>query len=226
MISATGETDLVAGDEEAPLTGKVAAEELSSHAHLSTDVADAGVRVPTLGEEPSGGLQDSGARLLAKATERNPERAGTWGWFSSTAFTEFSLPTIRDHGTTMLIIEQNVERGLALADRVFVIEKGAIALSGEPQELRGNPRLGSLHMGETCRPGIVWGVSSRWRFSHRVVADRPLPSHGKISGPECTVQWAVSPCRRVLGDAHRRRGSLCDAIAEASHIRWRRLVST
>lgn len=66
-----------------------------------------------------------------------------------------TLTSIRDHGTTMLIIEQNVERGLALADRVFVMEKGAIALSGEPHELRGNPRLESLYMGETCRPGIV-----------------------------------------------------------------------
>jgi len=61
-----------------------------------------------------------------------------------------TLATIRDQGMTMLIIEQNVERGLALANHVFVMEKGTVALSGTPDELRGNPRLESLYMGEVC----------------------------------------------------------------------------
>jgi branched-chain amino acid transport system ATP-binding protein len=61
-----------------------------------------------------------------------------------------TLTAIRDQGMTMLIIEQNVERGLALASHVFVMEKGTVALSGTPQELRGNPRLESLYMGEAC----------------------------------------------------------------------------
>jgi branched-chain amino acid transport system ATP-binding protein len=58
-----------------------------------------------------------------------------------------TLVAIRERGTTMLIIEQNVERGLALADRVFVMEKGGIALAGTPAELRDNPVLRSLYMG-------------------------------------------------------------------------------
>lgn len=62
-----------------------------------------------------------------------------------------TLVTIRDQGITMLIIEQNVERGLALADRVFVMEKGSIALHGTPEELRGSPKLASLYMGELAR---------------------------------------------------------------------------
>ena len=58
-----------------------------------------------------------------------------------------TLVAIRERGTTMLIIEQNVERGLALADRVFVMEKGGIALAGTPAELRENPHLQSLYVG-------------------------------------------------------------------------------
>jgi branched-chain amino acid transport system ATP-binding protein len=58
-----------------------------------------------------------------------------------------TLVAIRERGTTMLIIEQNVERGLALADRVFVMEKGSVALAGTPAELRDNPVLQSLYMG-------------------------------------------------------------------------------
>jgi branched-chain amino acid transport system ATP-binding protein len=61
-----------------------------------------------------------------------------------------TLTTIRDQGTTLLITEQNVERGLSLADRVFVMEKGTVALGGTPSELRGNPRLESLYLGEVC----------------------------------------------------------------------------
>jgi branched-chain amino acid transport system ATP-binding protein len=60
-----------------------------------------------------------------------------------------TLVEIRDKGTTMILIEQNVERGLSLADRVFVLEKGTIALSGTPDELRGDSRLEALYMGET-----------------------------------------------------------------------------
>ena len=59
-----------------------------------------------------------------------------------------TLVRIRDEGTTMILIEQNVERGLSLADRVFVLEKGTIALGGTPAELRGDPRLEALYMGE------------------------------------------------------------------------------
>ena len=59
-----------------------------------------------------------------------------------------TLVKIRDEGTTMVLIEQNVERGLALADRVFVMEKGTIALGGRPDELRGDARLEALYMGE------------------------------------------------------------------------------
>ena len=40
----------------------------------------------------------------------------------------------------MILIEQNVERGLSLADRVFVLEKHHRA-GGTPDELRGDPRL-------------------------------------------------------------------------------------
>ncbi|NLE21299.1 MAG: ATP-binding cassette domain-containing protein [Actinobacteria bacterium] len=59
-----------------------------------------------------------------------------------------TLVKIRDEGTTMILIEQNMERGLSLADRVFVLEKGTIALGGTPDELRGDPRLEALYMGE------------------------------------------------------------------------------
>jgi branched-chain amino acid transport system ATP-binding protein len=46
------------------------------------------------------------------------------------------------------VIEQNVERGLALADRAYVLEKGRVALAGPPPAIRHDPRLLALYVGE------------------------------------------------------------------------------
>jgi ABC-type branched-subunit amino acid transport system ATPase component/ABC-type branched-subunit amino acid transport system permease subunit len=59
-----------------------------------------------------------------------------------------ALGTINDTGVSMIVIEQNVARGLALADRVVVLEKGTVALVGSPDEVRTNPKLGTLYVGQ------------------------------------------------------------------------------
>jgi len=58
------------------------------------------------------------------------------------------IAELHAQGATMLLIEQNVERGLALADRAYVLEKGVVALSGPPDEIRNDPRLLALYVGE------------------------------------------------------------------------------
>jgi branched-chain amino acid transport system ATP-binding protein len=59
-----------------------------------------------------------------------------------------ALAAINRRGVAMLVIEQNVERGLALADRAYVLERGRVALSGEPGAIRDDPRLLALYVGE------------------------------------------------------------------------------
>jgi branched-chain amino acid transport system ATP-binding protein len=59
-----------------------------------------------------------------------------------------ALAEINSRGVAMIVIEQNVERGLALADHVAVLEKGQVALTGTPAEVRSDPRLLSLYVGE------------------------------------------------------------------------------
>jgi branched-chain amino acid transport system ATP-binding protein len=51
-----------------------------------------------------------------------------------------TLATIRDAGTTLLIIEQHVTHALALADDVVVLVRGEVAFSGPTKE------LGDLHI--------------------------------------------------------------------------------
>jgi branched-chain amino acid transport system ATP-binding protein len=58
------------------------------------------------------------------------------------------IAELHSQGVTMLLIEQNVERGLALADRAYVLEKGVVALSGHPEEIRNDGRLLALYVGE------------------------------------------------------------------------------
>jgi branched-chain amino acid transport system ATP-binding protein len=46
-----------------------------------------------------------------------------------------ALPTIRDTGTTMLLVEQDVNQALAAADHVCCLLEGRVSLRGAPDEL-------------------------------------------------------------------------------------------
>ncbi len=48
---------------------------------------------------------------------------------------------LKREGLTILLAEQGVAFSLALADRVYVLEKGAVRFSGQAAELRDNPAL-------------------------------------------------------------------------------------
>lgn len=57
---------------------------------------------------------------------------------------------IRDvttHGMTVLLVEQNVFRTLRLADRGYVLENGAIVLTGTGAELLSNPHVKKAYLG-------------------------------------------------------------------------------
>jgi branched-chain amino acid transport system ATP-binding protein len=51
------------------------------------------------------------------------------------------IARLKHDGLTILLAEQNVEFSLALADRVYVLEKGAIRFSGPAARLRGDEAL-------------------------------------------------------------------------------------
>jgi branched-chain amino acid transport system ATP-binding protein len=51
------------------------------------------------------------------------------------------IARLKREGLTILLAEQNVDFSLALADRVYVLEKGAIRFSGAASELRDNEAL-------------------------------------------------------------------------------------
>ncbi|WP_321877807.1 ATP-binding cassette domain-containing protein [Paraburkholderia bannensis] len=58
-----------------------------------------------------------------------------------------ALRNLKASGMTMLIVEQDVERALELADYVHVMEHGRFALSGPIAAIRNDPRLRHLYLG-------------------------------------------------------------------------------
>jgi branched-chain amino acid transport system ATP-binding protein len=54
---------------------------------------------------------------------------------------------IRAEGLTVLIVEQNVQQVLEVVDRAYLLEVGAIKLSGTATELKGNSFIRESYMG-------------------------------------------------------------------------------
>ena len=58
-----------------------------------------------------------------------------------------AIRQIRDTGVTVLIVEQNASQALAISDRAYVIESGAIVLEGSGAELADDPRVRAAYLG-------------------------------------------------------------------------------
>ncbi|MEE4195542.1 MAG: ABC transporter ATP-binding protein [Anaerolineae bacterium] len=54
---------------------------------------------------------------------------------------------INDSGTTVLLVEQNAQMALSIADRGYVLETGKIVLSGKGSDLLMNPQVKEAYLG-------------------------------------------------------------------------------
>jgi branched-chain amino acid transport system ATP-binding protein len=52
-----------------------------------------------------------------------------------------AIETLRAQGLAMLLVEQNIELALGVADRVAIIDQGAIVFDGTPHALRARDDL-------------------------------------------------------------------------------------
>ena len=55
---------------------------------------------------------------------------------------------IHKQGVTMLLVEQNASRALAIADRGYVMESGEVTMSGEGRALLDDPKVRAAYLGE------------------------------------------------------------------------------
>jgi branched-chain amino acid transport system ATP-binding protein len=66
---------------------------------------------------------------------------------SLVALVEETMQRLREEGTTILLVEQNLATALAVADRVYVMEKGEIRVTATPAELRAAPEVLQRYLG-------------------------------------------------------------------------------
>ena len=57
------------------------------------------------------------------------------------------VETINQEGTTVLLVEQNVDSALKSADRGYVLENGRVMLEGSGEELRDNEQVKKAYLG-------------------------------------------------------------------------------
>ncbi len=57
----------------------------------------------------------------------------------------------RARGTSILLVEQNARKALALADYAYVMERGTIALEGTGADLAGRPEIAAAYLGDGDR---------------------------------------------------------------------------
>lgn len=58
------------------------------------------------------------------------------------------IESVSKSGTTVLLVEQNAKKALAIADRAYVLETGKIVLSGDAEELMNNDSVKKAYLGE------------------------------------------------------------------------------
>jgi branched-chain amino acid transport system ATP-binding protein len=55
---------------------------------------------------------------------------------------------LREHGTTILLVEQNARAALELADRAYVLETGHVTIEGKASELADDERVQKAYLGK------------------------------------------------------------------------------
>lgn len=58
------------------------------------------------------------------------------------------IKEVSEDGTTVLLVEQNAKKALAIADRAYVLETGKIALSGKASDLLNDESVKKAYLGE------------------------------------------------------------------------------
>jgi len=58
-----------------------------------------------------------------------------------------TIQEIRQNGVTILLVEQDTDLAFSVADRVYVLEHGQVALQGVPGDLVKNPYIKEIYLG-------------------------------------------------------------------------------
>lgn len=57
------------------------------------------------------------------------------------------IKEINEQGTTVLVVEQNAQQALSIADRAYILETGSIVKSGRGRDMLGDPAIKAAYLG-------------------------------------------------------------------------------
>jgi len=125
---------------------------------VGADVAAMFERFPTLATRralPAGSLSGGEQQMLAfaRALMAHPKALlldePSMGLAPRLVETVFDLiAEERARGTSILLVEQNARKALALADHAYVLERGSISLEGKGADLLGREEITAAYLGE------------------------------------------------------------------------------
>jgi branched-chain amino acid transport system ATP-binding protein len=58
-----------------------------------------------------------------------------------------TIRTLKAERVSMLLVEQNAEMALQLADRVYIIDHGTVVFEGTPAQLRADAQVTATYLG-------------------------------------------------------------------------------
>lgn len=132
-------------------------------AAAARDLADLRLRFPILAERygsPAGRLSGGEQQILAvaRAMATRPRLMlvdePSLGLAPQNVDLVYALlRELRAGGMTLLIVEQNLDRVLEVADRIYVLRDGRVQLTGFVAELRGSDALEQAYFGFTRKRG-------------------------------------------------------------------------
>jgi neutral amino acid transport system ATP-binding protein len=130
-------------------------------AHTGERIARMYELFPRLGErrtQAAGTMSGGERQMLAMARALMPKphvllldepSAGLAPAFVETIFEQ--VRDINEAGVTVVMVEQNARRALAMSDRGYVLDLGQNRFQGAGQELLDNPKVAELYLGGTAR---------------------------------------------------------------------------
>lgn len=130
---------------------------LNDRVQIKRDIEEMCTRFPRLGERRNqlGGTLSGGEQqmlAIARGLMAHPHLLllDEPSMGLSPILVEQIFDTIRDinqQGTSILLVEQNAQMALSIADRGYVLETGKIVLEGDAQELLQNPVVIEAYLG-------------------------------------------------------------------------------
>lgn len=88
-----------------------------------------------------------------------------------------ALGALKDSGVAMILVEQNIARGLSLAERAYVLAQGRVAMSGPAAQVAADPALAALYVGDAALDTPGPNPATRIPTEHRSSPAATRPPH-------------------------------------------------